>query len=154
MTKQLEELLQRKKLEQDRAAIDRPKRLEEWRFACSGLIDRTRRWLSPLEEKGYLTLSSELISIREEQLGEYEAPMLHVAFLTGRNLSFKPVGQSVIGALGRVDIVSSGESVVMLVFRGGDQWEFAKRESRYGSPRTWPYNEQSLEDFLTAFLED
>ena len=154
MSNQLEELLKKKKIEQDRAAIDRPKRLEEWRFACSGLIDRARKWLAPLEQKGYLTLSSELISIREEQFGEYEVPTLDVAFLTGRKLSFKPIGQTVIGALGRVDIISSGESVVMLVFRGGDQWEFAKREGRYGPPRTWPFSEQNLEDFLTNFLED
>lgn len=154
MSSSLEELLRRKKIEQDHAAAERPKQLEEWRFACSALIDRTRRWLLPLQEKGYLQLKGELITVREEHFGEYEVPSLHVTFVTGRTLWFKPIGQNIFGAHGRIDIVSSGESIVMLVYRGGEQWEFAKREGRYGSPRTWPFNEATLEEFLTDFLED
>ena len=118
------------------------------------LLDTTRDWLRPLEEKQYLRIQDELISVREEALGEYEIKSLHVTFLTNRSISFRPIGTSVVGARGRVDVVSGGETVVMLVFRGDATWEFARRENRYGPPKTSPYNKDSLESFLAEYLEN
>jgi len=153
MSKRLEDILEEKLLQQERAEIDRPKILEEWKSAVSSLLETTRSWLSPLESKGYLELATEQIPIREEQLGDYEIDTLRVIFVTGRNLLFKPVGRFVLGAEGRVDIVSGGESLVMLMYKGRREWQFARRESRYSTPRTWAFTEGTLEELLAEFVE-
>lgn len=154
MSKRLEEILEQKQKQQEKSAIDREAVRQEWISNCSKVMLRVTEWLKPLENKNYLKIQSETISIREEQLGEYEAPALRLVFVKSQILTVRPVGRFILGAQGRVDMASGSTLLVMLIHKGNDEWEFARREGRYGERRTWPFNRDTFEEFLAEFLEE
>ena len=149
----LEEVLKKRRQQQEAAEIDHDAVRQEWISSCNALISTILEWLRPLEDQALLQIEEETILIYEEQLGEYQAPALRLVFLRSQVLTLRPVGRFVVGAKGRVDLVSGNTFLAMLVLNGTDHWEFAKREVRYEKPRRWDFNKRNLEELLVDFLE-
>ena len=155
MAKLLEEILKQKQEQQKASEFERVEVRQEWIANCEKLMSRITEWLQPLKDKNWLEIQSENIPIREDQLGDYEALSLRLIFLDSQILTFRPVGRFILGAQGRVDVVSGSTLLVMLVHKGNDEWDFAKREGRYEKPvRRWEFNKSALEEFLAEFLEE
>ena len=154
MAKLLEEILKQKQEQQEASEFKRVEVRQEWISNCEKLMSRITEWLQPFEDKNWLEIQSENIPIREDQLGDYEARSLRLIFLDSQILTFRPVGRFIIGAQGRVDVVSGGTLLVMLLHTENDEWEFARREGRYGKPVRWKFNRSTLEEFLAGFLEE
>jgi len=155
MAKQLEEILKQKQEQQKALEFKLVEVRQEWIANCEKLMSRITEWLQPLEDKNWLEIQSGKIPIREDQLGDYEARSLRLVFLDSQILTFRPVGRFILGAQGRVDVVSGSTLLVMLVHKGNDEWDFAKREGRYEKPvRRWEFNKSALEEFLAEFLEE
>ena len=157
MAKQLEEILKQKQKQQKASEFKHVEVRQEWIANCEKLMSKIAEWLQPLEDKDWLEIQSENVPIREDQLGDYEALSLRLIFLDSKILTFRPVGRFIIRAQGRVDVVSgsSGSTfLVMLLHKGNDKWDFAKREGRYGKPTRWEFNKSALEEFLAEFLEE
>ena len=154
MSKLLEELLKQKRAQQEASEFVHIAVRREWISNCENLMSRITEWLQPLEAKNWLEIQSEEILLREDQLGDYEIRSLRLIFLDSQILTFRPVGRFIIGARGRVAVVSGSTLLAMLLYKGNDEWDFARREGRYGKPVRWAFNRDSLEEFLVKFLEE
>ena len=158
MAKLLEEILKHKQEQQKASEFEHVAVRQEWIANCEKLMSKIAGWLQPLKDKNWLEIQSENIPIREDQLGDYEARSLRLVFLDSQILTFRPVGRFILGAQGRVDVVSGGTLLVMLLHKENDEWEFARRERRYEKHekpvRRWEFNKSTLEEFLAEFLEE
>lgn len=154
MAKLLEDILKQKQEQQEASEFEHVAVRQEWISNCEELMSRITGWLQPLKDKNWLEIRSENIPIREDQLGDYEARSLRLIFLDSQILTFRPVGRFIIGAQGRVDVVSGSTLLAMLLHSGNDEWDFARREGRYGKPVRWEFNKSTLEEFLAKFLEE
>ena len=154
MTKQLEVILRQKQEQQKASKFKRAEVRQEWISNCEKLMSKIAGWLQPLKDKNWLEIQSENMPIREDQLGDYEAQSLRLVFLDSQILTFRPVGRFIIGTQGRVDVVSGSTLLAMLLHKGNDEWDFAKREGRYGKLVRWKFNKSALEEFLAEFLEE
>ena len=150
----LEEVLKKRRQQQEAAEIDHDAVRQEWISSCKALVSTVLEWLKPLEDQALLQVEQETIPIYEEQLGQYQAPALKLIFLKSQVLSLRPVGRFVLGARGRVDLISGGTPLAMLILNGTDDWEFARREARYERPHRWEFNRKSFEELLVDFLEE
>ena len=150
----LEEVLKEKRKRQKATEIDHEAVRQQWISNCDALISTITEWLKPLENEALLQVEKAELPIYEVQLGEYQAPVLNLVFLKSQVLSLRPVGRFVLGANGRFDLVSGSTPLAMLLHRGHDKWEFAKRKSGYERPRTWEFNRENLEELLVEFLEE
>lgn len=154
MAKLLEEILKQKRAQQEASEFAHIAVRQEWISNCENLMSRITEWLQPLEDKNWLAIQSEDILIREDQLGDYATRSLRLTFLDSQILTFRPVGRRIIGAQGRVDVVSGSTLLAMLLHKENDEWDFARREGRYGKPVRWAFNRSTLEEFLVKFLEE
>ena len=154
MVARLEEVLRKKRQKQKAAEIDHDAVRQEWIAKCEALMATILEWLEPLEGQALLQVERQEIPIYEDQLGEYQAPALRLVFLKSQVLTIRPVGRFVLGAKGRVDLVSGGAPLAMLVLNAIDNWEFAKRKTRYEKPRKWAFNRETFEKLLVEFLEE
>lgn len=153
MSTRLEEVLEQKRKRLKAKYIERAL-CQKWTAHCETLLLEISEWLQPLEDENYLEIQWETVSIWEDQFGEYEVSALRLVFLERQILSIRPVGYFVIGARGRVDMTAGSTPLAMLLRNGNDEWEFARREGRYGKPVRWPFNKVTFEEFLVAFLEE
>ncbi|HEY3243437.1 MAG TPA: hypothetical protein VGM03_08800 [Phycisphaerae bacterium] len=103
-----------------------------WLTALNGLADditrwsREQRWLVQREQK----------EIREERLGTYSAPYLIVQTPQGRFV-VDSIGQSVIGASGRVDLYAwPSFHRVRLLLRQAGTWK-VRTDSGIDWPKPW-----------------
>lgn len=149
----LEEVLRKKRQKQKAAEIDHHALREEWISNCQRLTSTILEWLEPLEDQALVQVEKQEISIHEDLLGEYQVPALRLVFLKSLVLTLRPVGRFVLRAKGRVDLVSGGTPIAMLILNEADNWEFAKRETRYETPRRWPFSRETFEKLLVEFLE-
>ena len=154
MSKLLEELLKQKRAQQEASEFAHIAVRREWISNCENLMSRITEWLQPLKAKNWLEIQSEDILLREDQLGDYETRSLRLIFLDSEILTFRPVGHFIIGARGRVDVVSGSTLLAMLLHKGNDEWDFARRKGRYGKPVRRAFNRSTLEEFLVKFLEE
>ena len=158
MAKLLEDILKQKQEQQEASEFEHVAVRQEWIANCEKLMSKIAEWLQPLKDKNWLEIQSENIPIREDQLGDYEARSLRLVFLDSQILTFRPVGRFIIGAQGRVNVVSGSTLLVMLLHSGNDEWDFARRERRYEKHekpvRRWKFNKSALEEFLAEFLEE
>ncbi|MYE24638.1 MAG: hypothetical protein F4Y01_11970 [Gammaproteobacteria bacterium] len=148
---ELERLLQRRLDERRRNLVGHAGVRERWVLECRSIARRIADWLRPLETKGYVDVSFVATPIHEELLGDYEAEGVRLVFVDERVLSLVPVARHVLGADGRIDVMSVNACLAMLIRRDGE-WCFARREERTGPPLTWKLNRDSFHDFLVGFI--
>ncbi|MDE0691767.1 MAG: hypothetical protein OXI55_05915 [Gammaproteobacteria bacterium] len=148
---ELERLLQRRLDERRRNLAGHAGVRERWVLECRAIARRIADWLRPLETKGYVDVSFVATPIHEELLGDYEAEGVRLVFVDERVLSLVPVARHVLGADGRIDVMSINACLAMLIRRDGE-WCFARREERTGPPLTWKLNRDSFHDFLVGFI--
>ena len=154
MVVRLEEVLRKKRQKQKAAEIDHDAVRQEWIANCEALMATILKWLEPLEDQALLQVDRQAIPIYEDQLGEYQAPALRLVFLKSQVLTIRPVGRFVLGARGRVDLVSGGAPLAMLILNAVGNWEFAKRKARYEKPHRWAFSRETFEKLLVEFLEE
>ena len=154
MSKRLEEILRAKQRKQRESQIDHEKVREEWVSQCATLMAKITDWLAPLQMQKLLDTRSEKIVIFEEQIGEYEIDALRIVFVDSVILKIKPTARFIIGARGRIDVLTGGTSLIMLLATESGDWLFAKRNVQYGKFETWPFNKDTFDEFLSQFLEE
>lgn len=104
---------------------------EEWLNAINGLFSQVKEWA---DAEGWATKEYEK-TIREELLGEYVAPKLLVHAPEGR-LMLDPIGRSVPGAIGLVDMYAVPSLDYMLLLRHDDGW-MVKSNRTWSKPTAW-----------------
>lgn len=112
-------------------AIDWTRKRNEWISLVTALIDDITNWC---EELGW-SASRASKQITEEHIGSYEAPCLTIHAPSGR-IHIDPVGVNIIGAQGRVDILSFPNLNRLLLVRKDNCWALFT-ESRVPWPQQW-----------------
>ena len=148
---ELEELLRQRLDARRRNLVSHAGVRERWVLECKAIARRIADWLRPLETKGYVDVSFVATPIHEELLGDYEAEGVRLVFVDEQVLRLVPVARHVLGADGRIDVMSINTCIAMLIRRDGE-WCFARREERTGPPLTWNFNRDSFHEFLVAFI--
>ena len=94
--------------------IDWDKKKRDWLTAIDALYkDIREKYLADSIRDGLVTLSTSAKTIREDYLGEYEAPELTVS-VGDERVVFSPKGRNVVGAAGRIDLHGSlGERTIV-----------------------------------------
>jgi hypothetical protein len=90
-------------------------RINSYTQRVTQLFEQIRQWLDGSD----FTVDEDSIEIREEDLGLYTAPRLHVLGREGRHVAdIEPRGAAIIGAEGRVDIAGAFDRQVIVYLRG------------------------------------
>jgi len=113
--------------------IDWVGKREEWLSALRDLFDTIRTWS---ESQGWSVHEDEK-TISEEHVGRYKAPSLMIQCPGGR-IHIDPIGCNIIGAHGRIDILSFPSLNRLLLIKINSDWKI-KTESRMDWPRAWSH---------------
>jgi hypothetical protein len=119
------------KLKEQPSTVDeqRAEQKEEWLRALDQLLTDIEGWVKPAVSEGVLRTSRSSIGVIEQDLGEYQAPMLEIR-ARGLTLRFEPIGLRVggvggagghrlIGLRGRVDLVCGPIKIPLVRMTGG-----------------------------------
>ena len=104
---------------ESREAIDWAKRRADWLKELEDLYERMEGHLKPYTEAGEIQIERTPIQLTEDYLGTYDADKL--TFRIGREkIMVKPIGMSVIGGRGRVDLSGPRKTLkILLLAEGG-----------------------------------
>lgn len=118
MTAITEFLRQQKKASSPRL---RGQRQKEWLDAVEGLFRQIRSWLAEAQREKLIKVHQDTIKLAEEPLGTYSAPCL-ILTAAGKTVKVKPIGSTIIGADGRVDMESANGTFMFLYIADRHQW--------------------------------
>jgi len=129
-------------------AVDWEGRKKEWVNSIGTLYAQIETWLTPEKNEGLITFKTDRSTLREEYLGEYEAPTLSI--LVGNStVGLFPRGTLIIGSQGRIDMRGSSNQVMLIREKAGD-WKFAYRD---GNKVTYEeVNSDSLKNWIQQVL--
>ena len=99
----------------------RAQRQKEWLDAVEGLLRDIRSWLAEDQREKLVKIHPSKIKITEENLGTYTAPSL-VLTAAGKTVKVNPIGSTIIGADGRVDMESANGIFMFLYIADQDKW--------------------------------
>ena len=99
----------------------RAQRQKEWLDAVEDLLRQVRSWLAEAQREKLVKIHPDKIKITEENLGAYTAPCL-VLTAAGKTVKVKPIGSTIIGADGRVDMESANGTFMFLYVAGQHKW--------------------------------
>ena len=99
----------------------RAQRQKKWLDAVENLLGDIRSWLAEAQREKLVKIHPDKIKITEENLGTYTAPSL-VLTAAGKTVKVKPIGSTIIGADGRVDMESANGTFMFLYIADQDKW--------------------------------
>ena len=111
--------------------IDWDEKRVQWISRLSNFCEQVKVWCN--EIKWEFTESQR--NITEEFLGTYSVPCLIISTPSGR-LHIEPVGLNIIGAQGRIDILSYPSLNKMIIVGVKDEWKIYT-ETRVAWPHGW-----------------
>lgn len=113
-------------LREQKAAAQSPdivKKQDEWIKVVEALLAQIRKWLSEEELQKLISVDSDQVSITEETIGTYTAPSLTLTVPgTKKRVKVVPIGRTIIGANGRVDMKFSHGSYLLLYLADRKEW--------------------------------
>lgn len=132
-------------------SVENAKKQEMWLAAVNALLKQLRTWLTDVEAQNLLHVDADQISITEETTGPYTVPGLTLSVPnTGKQVRVIPIGRTIIGADGRVDLKSSKGKYVLLYLAEQKKWVHGVG----ARPEDFPVlNEELFTDLLTRALE-
>lgn len=153
------------------SSFDRERRIEHFRTKVGQLNQQVREYLSDFIKKGSISVSRVSRSLHEELLGDYPVDGLQIEIGQAK-VELRPVGTILLGGIGRVDLVGSGEPIMIVlapveadrpqirVFSNDDpetakgtlDWDKYAWKIAVRSP-TLRYVELSRETFQTALMQ-
>lgn len=169
------EFVDQKVSEASKEPVDWGKEKDDWLFKLAQLHIQIISWLTPYVTNQSVQIGQEMVSLVEENIGSYQAPMTTIT-IGKSHVKLEPIGTLLIGARGRVDMKgpngvarlvivpkeSTGPSVrVNVILPGQPQlpsprvepppvsewvWKFAS------SPPRIAYTELNKESFLEALM--
>lgn len=154
----MNDLIERLKERPGTIPEQREEQKKEWLTALEQLFAGIEGWLGPAVSAGVLTTNRSSTDVTEQDLGTYEAPMLHIS--DGRlTVRLQPVGARVVGLVasggrrhtglrGRVDLVC-GPIKIPVVRTSSGVWEALPMR---GEPRE--LTEESFAEILGEVLLD
>lgn len=96
-------------------------RRRDYLDAVGNLFGRVRSWLGEAQREKLVKIHEDKVKIAEEALGTYLAPCLRFT-AAGKTVKLKPIGSTVIGADGRVDMESANGTYMFLYLADQRKW--------------------------------
>ena len=148
----LRHVLEEQKRHAESDSVDWEAEKQCWVAANQKLIDKIAVWLRPLADsgEGLLRLEQRYFDLDEEEFGPYQVVGLHLRAPSRREVDIRASGRWVLGAQGRVDIVS-GSRTATLLRRKANEWVWARRQG--GELRTESFDRDSLLSVLGEMLQ-
>lgn len=111
-------------------------RIDDWKKRISNLYALVNNWL--IDQQGYTMKTNNTVNMYEELMQKYgiEKQLIDVADIFKHDkliLSIKPVGLWIIGANGRVDLITKNDSFIMVDvadWQENPQWTIFKSKDR------------------------
>jgi hypothetical protein len=92
-------------------------KLSEWQSQLKALYETVRVYLTPYLDAGKVKIQIQPKAISEDYIGAYQADSMFI-LLGSKTVMLEPVGTNIIGASGRVDIIGTvGSAMLLLVPR-------------------------------------
>ena len=135
--------------------VNWPKRKEDWLAALRGLVTSVEGWLEPLKGLG-LNVREDLVSIREDYVGDYLAPSLLLNF-GDTTVFLRPRGTIVAGGVGRVDLTGKNGSAMLLLLEWGGSWKYydPSNNQRAGADAIFTdLDESTFKDIVLSLIAD
>lgn len=96
-------------------AVDWDKRREDWLGYLNALYESVKTFLREYIDQGAIKLDFEEVQLNEEKIGAYRARKM-IIHIGRQDITLTPIGGSIIGAKGRVDVQgSAGKARLLLV---------------------------------------
>ena len=99
----------------------RAQRRREWQDALNDFFGQIRSWLKEAERDKLIKVQSGQVKLTEEALGAYKAPCLTLT-VGVKTVKLRPVGSTIIGADGRVDMESHNGAYIFLYLADTKKW--------------------------------
>lgn len=103
------------------ASRRRAQRQKEWLDAVESLFRQIRSWLAEAQHEKLIKIHQDKIKIVEETIGTYVAPTL-ILTAAGKTVKVKPIGSTIVGADGRVDLESVNGTYPFLYLADRRKW--------------------------------
>jgi hypothetical protein len=100
---------------------ERAQRQKEWLSALDKLFLKIRSWLAEAEKENLIKVSIEQVNHIEESLGTLQVPRLTLT-VDHKTITLKPIGATIIGADGRVDLVTTKGTYMFLYLAEQSKW--------------------------------
>ena len=144
------EFLKKQKEKGRNAGVTRERKVLEWQQILNRLFSQIQRWLTEAQMQGLITVTKGKTKITEDTLGTYTTPVLTLATATN-SLRINPVGRTIIGANGRVDIESKVGTYMLLYLEPEGVWVHGAKGAK--EPAQFPkLTEELFSELLTKSL--
>jgi len=100
----------------------------EWQQQLKLFMNQIEGWLHSVQKDKLIEIKEKTVTLQEENLGLYDAPSLELA-IDKEIIKVQPIGRLIIGAKGRVDIVSSYEKYIVL-YLIDREWVYRKETDK------------------------
>jgi hypothetical protein len=146
----LEKFLEKKKTSADKQlkSVNWEERKRKWLNSLDELYAQIAdEWLSEVRKKKILKATQHSETITEEYLGSYRVKKLQLV-VGNEKVTFSPKGTTIVGGVGRVDMVGE-DGTVMLVMAEWGKWSIAVRTPKI---KYWPLTKESFSDALRQVM--
>ncbi|MEW6245577.1 MAG: hypothetical protein AB1555_02580 [Nitrospirota bacterium] len=121
------------------------RRRKKYLDAVDAFFEQVRSWLAEAQREKLVKVHEDKIKITEEALGAYTAPCLRLT-AAGKTVKLRPIGSTIIGADGRVDMESVNGTYMFLYFADQEKWVYGMGRQ----PAEFP---ELTEDLFTDLLK-
>ncbi len=125
---------------------------KQWEADVDEVMAKIRKWLEKMEAERLVRIKPRRVTLTEEAVGKYSLPALTISTPGYTLVTIEPVGLRVMGARGRIDLVSGPRSMMLLRFGAGD-WHFVSPAPSPGHWESEPLQEESFYKNLRWLLE-
>lgn len=126
----LMQFLRKKSEEEKSKAVVREELKRLWLEALKELFDDIKSWVADASQEGLLQIRQDTEQLAEGHLGRYQVPVLFLRAGASEVL-IKPIGRIIVGAQGRVDMITHAEQHVFIYASAQDGWLYV-RDKRKG----------------------
>jgi hypothetical protein len=151
MKDQLVEFLRSKKDQMTSPGTDWQAKKKAWIESVHGLYAQVEEMLKDSKESGDVKLQRRKMQITEDFVGTYSIPRLELN-VGGERVEFRPMGVTVLGAAGRVDVRGERDVVTLLRQEVGAESKWIMILQRVPKLRTAQVDKETLKNVLEQVM--
>ena len=142
MADQLAEFIHRK-VHAEGAGADWQAKKDAWIQSVENLYKRVAMMLKDPVDSGDVSIETKAMEITEEFVGTYSIPILELR-VGNEHVEFRPMGLTVFGSDGRVDIRGARDVITLIRDGAGSANEWTMVLQRVPDRKTAPFDQESL----------
>lgn len=115
----LNDFLKKKLEEKTKIEFNADEEKKKWINSVNQILNNIRKWVEEPVKNNLIEIIDEEVEINEERLGKYKISSLVIRSLWD-SVYIRPVGRMILGAIGRIDILSTkGKYSILLTIDSG-----------------------------------